>query len=123
MEKKTKNYRLSEDTIREIQEISNMLNITETEVVTRSVHLYYKSLKKEDENLLTGAIVPFSQYQEIQNKLEQVVYKLGELQGEAKEKERIIEIKEEMIQFLKERINELEKKNLNKKWWQFWKQM
>ncbi|GAB6079017.1 hypothetical protein [Hydrogenobaculum acidophilum] len=121
MEKKTKNYRLSDETIAEIKDISNMLNITETEVVTRAVHMYYLSVKNEEQNFINGAIVPLAQYQEVRDRLEQVIYRLGEAQGEIKEKDKIIQAKEEVIQFLKDQLNKQNEKLENRKrWWRWW---
>ncbi len=138
MEKKLKNFKLTDDIIKELQEIASILNITETEVVSRAIHTMYLQIKSEEKVTVSGAIVPLSEYQRIRDALDNILLKLGEVQGELNnkdkiiiEKERIIEEKEkqindknEIIQAKDETIQSLKiqlKDYMYKKpWWKFW---
>ena len=82
MEKKLKTFKMSDENIRELRAIAEKLGITETEAVIRAVHYFYLSLSKEDESIKTGNIVSFEEYQSLQEKFTQAVYKIGELQGQ-----------------------------------------
>ncbi|GAB6079018.1 hypothetical protein [Hydrogenobaculum acidophilum] len=138
MEKKLKNFKLTDDIIKELQEIASILNITETEVVSRAIHTMYLQIKSEEKSTISGAIVPLSEYQRVRDALDNIILKLGEAQGELNnkdkiiiEKERIIEEKEkqindkneiikakdETIQSLKNRLRDYMYK---KPWWKFW---
>ena len=108
-----KNFRLSEETLQELQIIAQTLGISETEAVSRAVHHYYLSLKGEESGALSGAIVPLSKYDHVQTQLSQALYRIGELEGTLK-------VKEELIAELRNRIEELRAKP-TKKWWTFWR--
>ncbi len=108
-----KNFRLSDDTLEELREIAQTLGISETEAVSRAIHHYYLSMKGEERGAVSGAIVPFAEYQKAQDQLKQALYKVGELEGQLK-------VKEELITELRETIKELRAKPA-KKWWEFWK--
>ena len=112
MKKKAKTYRLTEETLRELKEITQVLNITETEAISRAIHSFYLQLKGEEEGK-SGAIVPVSEYKRVRDRLEQAMYKVGELQGQ-------LQAKEELIAELRERIKELQAKP-TKRWWEFWR--
>ncbi len=110
--RRSKNFRLSEETLEKLREIAEILNVSETEAVSRAIVHYYLSLKGEESGALSG-IIPLSEYQRLQEKFERAVYKVGELEGRLKEKE-------EIIRELKERIKELQAKP-SRRWWEFWK--
>ena len=112
MKKRAKTYRLTEETLRELKEITQALNITETEAISRAIHSFYLQLKGEEEGT-SGAIVPVSEYKRVRDRLEQAMYKVGELQGQ-------LQAKEELIAELRERIKELQAKP-TKRWWEFWR--
>lgn len=118
--KVARTYRLSQGIIEELKEIANTLGISETEVVSRAIHILYLQLKGEEKNSFSGSIVPFSEYQKVQEQLKQALYKLGELQGRLEEKENILKAKEDFIMELRKQIEELKTKS-EKKWWKFWK--
>ena len=107
-----KNFRLSDETLGELQTIAQTLGISETEAVSRAIHHYYLSMKGEEQSSVSGAIVPFSKYEQVQAQLSQALYRIGELEGQLK-------VKEELIAELRERIAELRARP--KKWWEFWK--
>lgn len=75
--------------------------------------MLYLQLKGEERKTVSGAIVPFSEYQKTQEQLQKAIYKLGELEGRLKEKD-------ELIRELQERIKKLEAKP-QKRWWEFWR--
>lgn len=104
MRKKSKNFRLSYETIRELSEISQILGVSETEVISRAIHNFYIQLKGEEQISVGAAVVSFSEYHKVQEQLTQVMYKLGELQGQ-------LQAKEELIAELKTK--------LNRRWWDF----
>jgi len=108
-----KNFRLSEDIVKELEELAEIFGITETEVVSRAIHFLYLQTKGQESTSVSGSLVPFSEYQKAQEQLKQALYKLGELQGELK-------AKNELIEELRNRIKELQAKP-SKKWWEFWK--
>ncbi len=112
MGKVKKNFRLSEDIAEELQTIAQTLGISETEAVSRAIHHYYLSMKGEEQSSVSGAIVSMSEYQRVRDRLEQAMYKVGELQGQ-------LQAKEELIMELRNRIEELRARP--KKWWEFWK--
>jgi len=107
-------YRLSEEILGELREIAQTLGISETEAVSRAVHSFYLSLKGEEQRAVSGAIVPISEYQRVRDRLEQAMYKVGELQGELK-------AKEELIAELRNHIKEFQEAKPVKRWWEFWK--
>ena len=111
--KVARTYRLSQDIIEELKEIANTLGISETEAISRAIHILYLQLKGEEKNSFDSSIVPFSEYQKVQDQLKQAIYKLGELQGELK-------VKNELIHELRNQIKEL-KNTPQKRWWEFWK--
>ena len=113
MGKVKKNFRLSEDIAEELQTIARTLGISETEAVSRAIHHFYLQLKGEESGAVSGAIVPFSEYQKAQDQLKQALYKVGELEGQLK-------VKEELIAELRERVKELKAKP-SRRWWEFWK--
>ncbi len=113
MNKTAKTFRLSQETLKQLKELSQLLGISETEVVSRAIHFYYISLKGEEKSIEGGPIVPFSEYKKAQEQLKQAIYKIGQLEGQLK-------VKEELIEELKQRIKELQGKQ-SRKWWQFWK--
>lgn len=113
MSKTLKGFRLSEDTLRELKEVANTLGISETEAVSRAIHSFYLQLKGEEQGAVSGAIVPFSEYQKTQEQLKQALYKVGELEGSLK-------VKEELIAELRDRIAEMKAKP-SRKWWEFWR--
>jgi len=115
-----KNFRLSEDTVKELEELAGILGITETEVVSRAIHFLYLQTKGQESTSFSGSLVPFSEYQKAQEQLKQALYKLGELQGKLEEKEKVISAKEELIEELRNQLKELKTKPA-KKWWEFWK--
>ena len=108
-----KNFRLSDETIKELREIAQTLGISETEAVSRAIHSFYLQLKGEEQGTVSGAIVPFAEYQKAQDQLKQALYRVGELEGQLK-------VKEELIAELRERIKELQAKP-PKRWWEFWR--
>ena len=108
-----KSYRFPQDVVRELREIADTLGISETEAICRAIHSFYLSLKGEEQGAVSGAIVPFSEYQKTQERLSQALYKIGELEGRLSEKE-------ELISELRNRIKELQAKP-SRKWWKFWK--
>ncbi len=111
MGKRARTYRLSEETLRELQEIAQTLGVSETEAISRAIHHFYLSLKGEEEGYTSGAIIPFAEYQRAQDQLKQALYRIGELEGTLK-------AKEELIAELRERIKELRARP--KKWWKLW---
>lgn len=113
MSKILKNFRLSEDIVKELEELAEIFGITETEVVSRAIHFLYLQTKGQENTSVSGSLVPFSEYQEAQEQLKQALYKLGELQGELK-------AKNELIHELRNQIKEL-KATSQKRWWEFWK--
>lgn len=113
MGKTARTYRLSEDILSELREIAQTLGISETEAVSRAIHSFYLQLKGEESGAVSGAIVPLSKYEQVQTQLSQALYKVGELEGQLK-------VKEELIEELRERIKEL-KARPSKKWWELWK--
>ncbi|GAB6066273.1 hypothetical protein JCM9492_13660 [Aquifex pyrophilus] len=117
--KVAKTYRLSEEILKELKEISSLLGISETEAISRAIHSFYLQLKGEEGYTVSGSIVPFSEYRKTQDQLKQALYKLGELEGRLKETENTIKAKEELIEELRNRIKELQAKP--KRWWEFWK--
>ena len=98
MERKIKTYRFTEDIVKELQELTGRLNISETEAVARAIHYYYLSIVKDEETIKSNAIVSFDDYQKLQNQFSQALYRLGELEGSLKEKDRTIEAKERLIE-------------------------
>jgi len=108
-----KNFRLSEDIVKELEELSDIFGITETEVISRAIHFLYLQTKGQENISTGGSLVPFSEYQKSQEQLKQALYKLGELQGELK-------AKNELIHELRNQIKEL-KASSPKRWWEFWK--
>jgi len=108
-----KNFRLSEDIVKELEELAEIFGITETEVVSRAIHFLYLQTKGQESTSVSGSLVPFSEYQKAQEQLKQALYKLGELQGELK-------AKNELIEELRKQIRELKAKP-TKRWWEFWK--
>ena len=107
-----KNFRLSDETLGELQTIAQTLGISETEAVSRAIHFFYLQLRGEEQSSVSGAIVSMSEYQRVRDRLEQAMYKVGELQGQ-------LQAKEELIMELRNRIAELRARP--KKWWEFWK--
>ena len=108
-----KNFRLSDETLEELREIAQTLGISETEAVSRAIHHFYLSMKGEERGAVSGAIVPFAEYQKAQDQLKQALYRIGELEGQLK-------VKEELIAELRERIKELKAKP-SRRWWAFWR--
>ena len=113
MGKIARTYRLSEEVLEELREIARTLGISETEAVSRAIHHYYLSMKGEENGAVSGAIVPLDKYERVQAQLSQALYKVGELEGK-------LEVKEEVIRELRNRIEELKTKP-SRKWWEFWK--
>lgn len=113
MSKILKNFRLSEDIVKELEELAEIFGITETEVVSRAIHFLYLQTKGQENTSVRGSLVPFSEYKKAQEQLKQALYKLGELQGELK-------AKNELIHELRNQIKEL-KATPKKRWWEFWK--
>jgi len=111
--KVARTYRLSGEILRELREIATTLGVSETEAVSRAIHSFYLQLKGEEQASVSGSIVPFSEYQKTQEQLKQALYRLGELEGQLK-------VKEELIEELRNRIKELQAKP-SRKWWEFWK--
>lgn len=120
MSKILKNFRLSGDTVKELEELARIFGITETEVVSRAIHFLYLQTKGQESTSVSGSLVTFSEYQKAQEQLKQALYKLGELQGKLEEKEKVISAKEELIEELRSQLKELKTKP-TKKWWEFWK--
>jgi len=112
MGKIARTYRLSEETLQELREIAQTLGISETEAVSRAIHSFYLSMKGEEQGAVSGAIVPLDKYERVQAQLSQALYKVGELEGK-------LEVKEEVIRELRNRIEELRARP--KKWWEFWR--
>lgn len=110
MSKVKKLVRLSPEVAEQLREIAGKLNISKNEAVSRAISHYYLSLKGEENQTVSGAIVPFSEYQKTQEQLKQALYKVGELEGSLK-------VKEELIAELRDRIAEMKAK----KWWEFWR--
>ncbi|GAB6078978.1 hypothetical protein [Hydrogenobaculum acidophilum] len=117
--KRRKDFRFSEQVASELQEIASILNISETEAASRAIHSFYLQLKGEEEKTTQGAIVPFAEYQKLNEQFRQVIYKLGEMQGKLEEKENIIKMKDELIEEYKSKISEKTKER--KFFWKFWK--
>jgi hypothetical protein len=113
MKKVARTYRFLEETLRELREISATLGISETEAVSRAIHTFYLQLRGEEQTTVSGAIVPFSEYRKTQEQLMQALYRLGELEGQLK-------VKEELIEELTNRIKDLQA-TPSRKWWEFWK--
>ena len=112
MDRVKKLVRLTPEVADQLREIAGKLNISENEAVARAISHYYLSLKGEENQTVSGAIVPISEYQRVRDRLEQAMYKVGELQGQ-------LQAKEELIAELRERIKELRAKPA-KKWWKLW---
>ena len=95
MERKPRSYRFNENTIAEIQELVKLLSVSETEAVARAIHFYLTFLKNEEDFVKQKAVVSLSEYQAMQQQLQQqitqLIYKLGQVEGEAKEKEQTIQ--------------------------------
>jgi len=113
MDRVKKLIRLTPEVADQLREIAGKLNISENEAVARAISHYYLSLKGEENRAVSGAIVPISEYQRVRDRLEQAMYKVGELQGQ-------LQVKEELIAELRERIKELQAKT-SRRWWEFWK--
>ncbi len=113
MDRVKKLIRLTPEVADQLREIANKLNISENEAVARAISHYYLSLKGEENQTVSGAIVPISEYQRVRDRLEQAMYKVGELQGQ-------LQVKEELIAELRERIRELQSKP-SRRWWEFWR--
>ncbi len=113
MDRVKKLVRLTPEVAGQLREIASKLNISENEAVARAISHYYLSLKGEENQTVSGAIVPISEYQRVRDRLEQAMYKVGELQGQ-------LQVKEELIAELRERIKELQAKP-SRRWWEFWK--
>ena len=113
MDRVKKLVRLTPEVADQLREIAGKLNISENEAVARAISHYYLSLKGEESQTVSGAIVPISEYQRVRDRLEQAMYKVGELQGQ-------LQAKEELITELRNRIKDLQAKP-SRKWWKFWK--
>ena len=113
MGKVKKNFRLSEDIAEELRKIAQTLGISETEAVSRAIHHFYLSLKGEESGAVSGAIVPLDKYERVQAQLSQALYRIGELEGK-------LEVKEEVIRELRNRIEEIRSKP-SRRWWEFWR--
>jgi chromosome segregation ATPase len=113
MDRVKKLIRLSPEVADQLKEIASRLSISENEAVARAISHYYLTLKGEENQTVSGSIVPISEYQRVRDRLEQAMYKVGELQGQLK-------VKDELIEELKNRIRELQAKP-SRKWWEFWK--
>ena len=112
MDRVKKLVRLTPEVADQLREIAGKLNISENEAVARAISHYYLSLKGEENQTISGAIVPILEYQRVRDRLEQAVYKVGELQGQ-------LQAKEELITELRNRIKDLQAKP-RRKWWRFW---
>ncbi len=113
MNRVKKLIRLTPEVADQLREIASKLNISENEAVARAISHYYLSLKGEENQTVSGAIVPISEYQRVRDRLEQAMYKVGELQGQ-------LQAKEELITELRNRIKDLQAKP-SRRWWKFWK--
>ena len=113
MRKVARTYRISEEILGELREIATTLGVSETEAVSRAIHSFYLQLKGEEQVSVSGSIVPFSEYQKTQEQLKQALYRLGELEGQLK-------VKEELIEELRNRIRDLQAKP-SRRWWEFWR--
>jgi len=118
--KRKKDFRLSEKTLNELKEIAQSLGISETEAVSRAIHLLYLQLKGEENTVKENTLIPLSEYRRVRDNLEKALYKLGELQGRLEEKENLLKTKEDFIMELRKQIEELKTKS-KRKWWKFWK--
>ncbi len=115
MERKLKNFRFNENTLKELEELVMILSTTETEAIARAIHFYLAFLKNEEDFVKQKAVIPLQEYQAMQEKLQsqltQALYRIGELEGITKERE-------ERIKDLKDEIEHLRSKG---SWWHFWK--
>lgn len=105
--------RLTPELAEQLKELSEKLNISENEVVSRAITFYYLSIQKEEQASVSGNLIPLSKYEELQEQIRKLVYRVGELQGK-------LETKDELIEELKRQIEDLKTKPV-KKWWEFWK--
>lgn len=119
MEKIKKLVRLTPEIAEQLREIAGLLNISENEAVSRAITHYYMSLKQEREASISGNLIPLSKYEELQDQVRKLVYKVGELQGRLEEKDNLVKSKDELISELRRQIEELKAKP-QKKWWRFW---
>jgi DNA-binding Lrp family transcriptional regulator len=121
MEKRLKNFRLSDKTLTELQEITQTLGISETEAVSRAIHLFYLQIKGEEISAIGGSsLVPLSEYLKVQESLAKAFYRIGELEGVLKEREERLKEKDELIRELRQMVKELQAKPV-KRWWEFWR--
>ncbi len=121
MEKRLKNFRLSDKTLTELQEITQTLGISETEAVSRAIHLFYLQIKGEEISAIGGSsLVPLSEYLKVQESLAKAFYRIGELEGTLKEKEERLREKDELIRELRQMVKEREVKPV-RRWWEFWR--
>jgi len=107
-----KTFRLTPEVANQLEEIAKKLNIAETEALARAITHYYLTLKGEEEGMVKGGLVPLSEYKSAQDKIAQLLYRVGELEGMLKERDRLVEEKDTRIRELKERVERLEKP-----WW------
>ncbi len=107
-----KTFRLTPEVASQLEEIAKKLNIAETEALARAITHYYLTLKGEEEGMVKGGLVPLSEYKSAQDKIAQLLYRVGELEGMLKERDRLVEEKDTRIRELKERVERLEKP-----WW------
>lgn len=120
MEKVKKNFRLSSEIVQELEQIAQTLGISETEAVSRAIHAFYLQMKREEQMVVSGSIVPLSKYEQVQERLSQLLYRVGELEGRLKEKDETIKAKEDLIRELRRQVEEYKAKPI-KKWWEFWR--
>jgi len=109
--KKLKGFRLSEDVLRTIEEISSNQGITQTEVIERAVKNLKENLFKDKKEI---------QLLEEQNKNLQIALNSMRIALESKESE--IETLKLLVKEKDKRIEELQDriKERNKPFWKFW---
>ena len=122
MERKSKAYRFTQEMIDELEELTRVLGTSETEALYRAVHFYLTFLKNEEDFVKQKSVVSIQEYvnmqEKLQSQLSQVLYRVGTLEGENKEKDRLIESLQETIKNQQATIQKLLDK---KSWWRFWR--
>ena len=122
MERKPRSYRFNENVISEIQELTSILNTSETEAVSRAVHFYLTFLRNEEDFVKQKAVVSLSEYQnmqqQMQNQISQLLFRLGESEGKNAEKDQTIQTLRSALDKL---IEAKQKQDKEKGFWRiFW---
>ena len=131
MERVAKTYRFPVEFIESLNELTRLLNVSETEAITRAVKFYIAFIKNEDDFVKQKAVVSVSEYMSMQEKMQgqiaQLLYKLGEVEGSVKEKDKTIESQQELIKQFMEYVKNHQEKDKTKdkrtSFWFFWRKL